>query len=146
MTWLPKKSVVVPIDFSDSSIEAVRVASEFVENPADLHLVHVLQPLHVAEPGMLWGTLTNSERTKTSKVALAARLEKESLPDGVTSTVLVGRPAQMISEYAVEVGADLIVIPSHGRSGLRRFFIGSVTEKVLRMAQCQVLVVRAKAS
>lgn len=143
MTWLPKKSVVVPIDFSNSSLEAVRVALELVESPKHVHLVHVIQPLHVAEPGVLWGTMTDAERMKTAKSSLADRLEKELLSD-VMSTVLLGLPAHMISDYAEEIKADLIVIPSHGRSGITRFFLGSVTEKVLRLAECQVLVLRAR--
>lgn len=142
MTWLPKKSVVVPVDFSDSSIEAVRVALELVESPSQVHIVYVTQPIHVAEPGMLWGTITDDARMETSTKALAERLEKESIA-GVTTKVLLGQPAHMIAEYADETKADLIVIPSHGRSGVTRFFLGSITEKVLRMANCQVLVLRA---
>ena len=141
MSWLPKKSVVVPVDFSDSSIEAVRVALELAESPSQVHVLYVTQPLHVAEPGMLWGTITDDERMKTATKALAERLEKEAFV-GVSSKVLLGPPAHRIADYAEEAQADLIVIPSHGRSGVTRFFLGSVTEKVLRMASCQVLVLR----
>ena len=141
MTWLPKKSVVVPIDFSEASFEAVRVALELVQSPSEVHVVHVTQPLHVAEPGMLWGTITDDERMKTATKALTERLIKDDM-EGVTSKVLLGPPARIIAEYAEQAHADLIVIPSHGRSGVTRFFLGSVTEKVLRMAHCQVLVLR----
>ncbi|MCP4449510.1 MAG: universal stress protein [Myxococcales bacterium] len=142
MTWLPKKSVVVPVDFSNSSLEAVQTALEFVESPSNVHIVYVTQPLHVAEPGMLWGSITDDERMKSATKALAERLQKEEM-SGVTTKVMLGAPAHMISDYAEETKADLIVIPSHGRSGVTRFFLGSVTEKVLRMANCQVLVLRA---
>lgn len=141
MPWLPKKSVVVPVDFSDSSIEAVRVALELVDNPSDVHVLYVTQPLHVAEPGMLWGTVTDDKRMETSTNALAERLEKESI-SGVTTRVLLGQPAHKIADYAESTKAELIVIPSHGRSGVTRFFLGSVTEKLLRLAHCQVLVLR----
>jgi nucleotide-binding universal stress UspA family protein len=106
-----------------------------------VHVVYVTQPLHVAEPGMLWGTITDDARMKTSTKVLAEELEKKSL-SGVTTKVLLGPPARMISDYAEETKTELIVIPSHGRSGVTRFFLGSVTEKVLRMASCQVLVLR----
>ena len=141
MSWLPKKCIVVPVDFSDASFHAVGVALELAESPSQVHVLYVTQPLHVAEPGMLWGTITDEERMKTATQALADRLEKDEMP-GVTSKVLLGQPAHVIAEYAKDVRADLIVIPSHGRSGVTRFFLGSVTEKVLRMAHCQVLVLR----
>jgi nucleotide-binding universal stress UspA family protein len=141
MTWSPKQSIVVPVDFSDASFDAIRVALEIVNIPSQVHVLYVIQPLHVAEPGMLWGTITDDERLNTATKALDERIASEDVR-GVTSKVLLGQPGQTIAEYAAQVRADLIVIPSHGRSGASRVFLGSVTEKVLRMARCQVLVLR----
>ena len=56
--------------------------------------------------------------------------------------MLFGDPGSEIVRYAAEVDAGLIVISSHGHSGLKRFFLGSVAERVTRMASCPVLVVR----
>lgn len=143
MSWLPKKSVVVPVDFSESSIRAVGTALQLVESPSQVHVIYVTQPLHVAEPGMMWGTITDAERVEIAEKALA---EKFGGPDykGVETKVVIGNPARSIAEFAEEVKADLIVIPSHGRSGVSRVFLGSVTEKVLRIADCQVLVLRVE--
>ena len=69
-------------------------------------------------------------------------------PVGVISSLDVifqvqfGDPGHGITDYAEEVGADVIVMPSHGRTGLRRLLIGSVAERVLRLAHCPVLVLR----
>jgi len=143
MTWLPKKRVVVPVDFSDASEEAIRVALEVVEDPSDVDVLFVVQPIPVAEPGMLWGSLTDDERVVAAAKALQDRYRT---PDRETVKwhVVLGIPAHAIADHADTVSADLIVIPSHGRSGVSRFFLGSVTEKVLRMANCEVLVLRVR--
>jgi nucleotide-binding universal stress UspA family protein len=58
--------------------------------------------------------------------------------------VAFGDPGQRITAYAEEVGADVIVMPSHGRTGLKRLLLGSVAERVLRLAHCPVLVLKSK--
>jgi nucleotide-binding universal stress UspA family protein len=57
--------------------------------------------------------------------------------------VLVGRPAEEIAKYAEEHGAEMIVMTTHGHSGVKHLILGSTTEGVLRMASCPVLSVRA---
>ena len=73
-----------------------------------------------------------------------ARLTKEAESKGVTCEVLVrdGQPFVQIIRCAREVKADLIVMGSHGRSGLAQMLIGSVAEKVVRKAPCSVLIVK----
>jgi nucleotide-binding universal stress UspA family protein len=56
--------------------------------------------------------------------------------------ILFGDPGHEITDYAERVEADLIVMPSHGRTGLSRLLIGSVAERVIRLAHCPVLVLR----
>ncbi len=141
MSFLPKKRILVPVDFSKASFKAIEVASQMVDNPAGLHVVHVTQPLHVAEPGVLWGTVTDTTRLEMSTKALKEQVAAKGFHEVQVHTRL-GLPAQVIAEVARETNAELIVIPSHGRSGLQRLFLGSVTEKVLRMAECPVLVLR----
>jgi nucleotide-binding universal stress UspA family protein len=58
--------------------------------------------------------------------------------------VRAGKPAETITEFAREHDCELIVIPSHGRTGMERFFLGSVAERVVRLAPCPVLVLRAE--
>ncbi len=61
---------------------------------------------------------------------------------GVTTVVRVGNPGLEIADYATQLGADLIVISSHGYHGLKRLLLGSVAERVIRHAECPVLVLR----
>lgn len=73
---------------------------------------------------------------------VAAKLEPVAA--GVETTVRFGQPAEEILAYADEIEADLIAMTTHGRSGLSRWVYGSVADKVLRGAQCPVLLVRVK--
>ena len=57
---------------------------------------------------------------------------------------VIGDPGHEITEYAEEIGASLIITPSHGRTGLSRLLIGSVAERVVRLAKCPVMVLKSK--
>ena len=76
----------------------------------------------------------------------AAYVVRERLADakysGVQIDVEIGDPGQCIVDFAESVQADLIVTPSHGRTGVKRLLIGSVAERVVRLAHCPVLVLR----
>ena len=63
----------------------------------------------------------------------------------MTQVVREGDPGLMIADYAADVQADLIVMPSHGYHGVKRLLLGSVAERVLRHANCPVLVLRRPA-
>ncbi len=141
MSWLPKKCVVVPVDFSDESIAAVDEALGLVDKPEQLHIVHVLAPLEPAEPGVIWTTVDNESRSQHADQALRERLADKKY-EGVDTAIAFGDASQEIADYAQGIGAELIVLPSHGRTGLSRFLIGSVAERVVRLAHCPVLVLR----
>ena len=143
MTWLKKKSVVVPIDFSESSLRAVEVAREIAAPDAQVHLLYVVQPIYAGEPGVAFGTVSDESRMAHSKKALEERFVPEGA-ENLSCHTIVGDPAHVVRDLARDVSADLIVMPSHGRSGFKRFFLGSVTEKVLRLAECPVLVLRTE--
>lgn len=143
MSWLPKQSVLVPFDFSESSLRAIGVAQQLVAKPEDILVLHVVEPLGIAEPGVTWGTVGDADRVEVAAKELDDRL-KEAQIEGVKTKVILGNPARSISDIASERKDELIVIPSHGRSGFARFFLGSVTEKVLRLAECEVLVLRSE--
>ncbi len=141
MPWLPKKCVVVPIDFSDESFGALDTALEMVESTAALHVIYVLPVLDPAEPGVIWTTIDNSVRERHALDALREKLTDKKY-QGLKMCVRFGDPGSEIAAFAQDEKADLIVLPSHGRTGLRRFLIGSVSEKVVRLAHCPVLVMR----
>jgi nucleotide-binding universal stress UspA family protein len=142
MNWLPKKTVVVPVDFSDFSLKALETARQLVEKPADLHLIHVLAPISPLEPGVVWGEVDDTSRADNARKAMRQRLAETPEADA-TIDVIVGVPSHAIADYAKRIGADLIVIPSHGRTGAMHVLIGSTAERVVRFAHCPVLVLRS---
>lgn len=141
MPWLPKKSVIVPIDFSDDAFAALDTALEVVANPADIHAIHVLPYLEVTDPGVIWEAIDDESRRKHAADALQERLA-DAKYQGLTIQVGFGDPGREVADYAANQKADLIVLSSHGRTGLSRLLIGSVAERIVRLAHCPVLVLR----
>lgn len=141
MSWLQKSCVIVPIDFSADSFAALDPALSFVDRPDQVHALHVLYPLPVAEPGLLWETLDQSQRQQKAYQALESNLKFPPY-QGIQSAIAIGDPSSEIIDYAQTHEADLIVMPSHGRTGISRFLLGSVAERVVRYAHCPVLVLR----
>lgn len=141
MAWFPKQMVVVPIDFSAASLAAIDVGLQVVDDPSHLHVVHVLIDTAPLEAGEIWGVVDSEARSAHAEKVLRQQLDKSRYA-GVRSAVLVGDPAHGIANFAQDKNADLIVIPSHGRTGLTRLLIGSVAERVVRLAHCPVLVLR----
>lgn len=141
MTSWPKKNVVAPIDFSDESFRALDQALEIVDQPNHVHVIHVLVDLPPTEPGVVWGVVDKVSRIEHVRAALEERMSHQRYM-GVDVEVRFGDPGQEIASYANEIEADLIVLPSHGRTGVKRLLIGSVAERVVRLAHCPVLVLR----
>lgn len=140
--------IVAPTDFSDFSLQALDSALEMAKVfGARLFLVNVVQDpsayVGTPEGGVAQETLRRTliHEAEARLAALAPRLR------GVDhdTAVRTGRIAPAILDYAREVDADLIVIATHGRKGIARFFIGSTTEHVLRRASCPVMTVRPHA-
>ncbi|MEX2174725.1 MAG: universal stress protein [Pirellulaceae bacterium] len=141
MAWFPKQTVIVPVDFSSESIGAIDVGLQLVDNPAHLHVVHVVVDTTPLEAGEVWGVVDPQSRIDQMEKVLDQRLAGEKYA-GLQRTVILGEPAHGIANFAQEKGAELIVIPSHGRTGITRLLIGSVAERVVRLAHCPVLVLR----
>lgn len=143
MSWFPKNCVVVPIDFSTSSDAAIQAALEVTRRPEDVHVIHVVQvPGLVPYGGELLVTAEPERWLYMARTHLAAYLISRPQFAGVCSKVLEGEAGDRIAKFADEVHADLIVMPSHGFHGVKRFLLGSVTESVLRHAPCEVLVLK----
>jgi nucleotide-binding universal stress UspA family protein len=141
MAYFPKQRVVVPVDFSAESLSAVDVGLELADSAENLHVVHVLIDITPLEAGEVWGVIDPQVRQEQTEKLLREKLANAKY-QGVHLAVLLGEPAHGIANYAQEKHADLIVIPSHGRTGLTRLLIGSVAERVVRLAHCPVLVLR----
>ena len=141
MSLFKTDRVLVPIDFSEASFNAVRETREFVTDASNLHILHVLRPLQQGEPGVLWKTVNNETRKQHVEQAFYQRCQGPEY-QGVHFTVLVGNAGEKIIDYAKKNDINLIVIPSHGRTGISRFLLGSVAGRVVRFAHCPVLVLR----
>lgn len=141
------KKILAPTDLSKLSSAAVRYAAQIgLEQNAEVVVHHVL-----SEDGEWFG---NDDRLNPASAFLPRQKErlhefvKENFADlidklKIREVVETGTPYNKIVARAAEEGADLIVMCSHGRTGLSRALIGSVTDKVLRAARCPVLVVPA---
>lgn len=144
----PIKKILVATDFSSTSEEAVRSAAAMAELlDASLQIVHVLQPPNYMlpeaylaySPQHFGETLRGLNRLlETSK----ANAERQGAPR-VKAVLLQGVPATEITGFASNEHCDLIVVGTHGRTGISHALMGSVAEKVVRGAGCPVLTIRA---
>lgn len=140
-SWLPKQRVVVPVDFSDESFAALETALTLVPDASNLSLIYVLPVLDPAEPGVIWTTVDDESRRRHAELALSERLADERYA-AMKTHIAFGDPGHEIADFAQREQADLIVLSSHGRTGLSRLLIGSVAEKTVRLAHCPVLVLK----
>jgi len=141
------KSILVPIDFSEPSKNALEYALPFLEQfGAKLTLLHVIEPLPV--PAFM---TSFPPPTKKDKEIASARGHLENLikqnaldPKRVETLVCRGRSFEEIDNMARRIETDLIIMATHGYTGLQHVFLGSTAERVVRHAPCPVLVVRNK--
>lgn len=141
MTLFTSNNVLVPIDFSDEAHKALEDTLEFLGGPQKVHVIHVLTPLEPTEPGVIWQTIDDQTRIAKVKETFYQRFSEDAYKQ-MKFTVAVGNPSSEIIDYAKHNAVDLIVIPSSGRTGLSRFFLGSVAERVVRFSHCPVFVIR----
>ncbi len=134
------RRVLCPIEFDVNSLAALDLACDLVrENSGTLYVLHAVppySPLAISAP-LLFERARQFARIELEEIA------RESLGD-IDYQLLVrsGRPADEIIAAAREVKAHIIVMATHGRTGPPRFFLGSVTEKVIRESPCPVLTMR----
>lgn len=143
MSLLSGKAVVVPWDFSQLSHQALRKALSLTGDASLIHVVHVTQFPPVMEPGMVWGTLDEESIMKQCHASFQKVQQEHADYNGVHFTTLLGDPGLTVADFAKEKNAELIVISSHGHSGLSRLLLGSVAERVVRLSHCPVLVLRS---
>ncbi len=139
------KKILCPVDHSESSYLALKYAiSLALKDRVKIYLMHVID-FRLYDTGIyMFGVMKPSEIDMDK---IHADLLK-SLPEGTTdlleveTIVVEGVPYNEIINTAKEIEADMIVIGTHGRTGLAHFTLGSVAEKVVRKAPCPVLTVR----
>lgn len=139
--FTPRK-ILHPTDFSTEAADAFRLACSLArDHRAELLVIHVMPP------PVCWGEVV-ARRPPDSYEHQLWREYLEPLcaaePDiHIEARIESGNPVERIVSIAAEEGCDLIVMGTHGRSGLGRVVLGSVAEQVLRKASCPVLTVRA---
>ncbi len=142
------RRILVPTDFSKSSDNALTYAVAFAEKfAASLHLLHVVQDLALFIPEAIMAAPPLAPPVEQFLAAARAALDRAiqglSRP-GLTirPEVAEGVPAEEILRLARERDVDLIVMGTHGHTGLAHVLMGSIAEKVVRRAPCPVLTVR----
>ena len=153
MKTLNVRNIIVPIDFSKMSVQAIQIAKRLARRfGASVHLAHVRQFNCIADfvapaPPMVPFSFMPYEQSGEQTVL--KELKKVASECGVSSAncdVLSGAPAfDEICRLAQTVHADLVVMPTHGRTGLKHVFLGSTAERIVQHSSCPVLVTRGSA-
>jgi len=142
------KRILCPIDFSDSSRTAMQVAAQLSkEGNGELILIHVWHPPYTFGPEAVFTPdLIATMKRDAEQGLLKWKIEAEGLRGSrVTAILEMGPPWDLVIEAAKKDPViDLIVIGTHGRTGLKRVLLGSVAEKIVRHAPCPVLVARSR--
>ncbi|HJS55349.1 MAG TPA: universal stress protein [Chitinophagaceae bacterium] len=140
------KNILVPVDFSDTSLNALKTAISIAKQQrAKIILLNVVDTTFMFG---FKGVYYISEKTIDSLVDVSARmlspllgnLKEEHMLE-CTSEIKVGIVPQAIVNSAYKNNADLIIMGTHGASGVREFFIGSTAQKVVKIASCPVLTI-----
>lgn len=140
------RKILVPTDFSALSKQAQTWATELAKRyDASLTLLHVYQPISYALPEgyvLPSANLLADLEVNLGRALDEAKKQLESAGVPVDTSLVQGIPFAEIVRFAREGGYDLVVLSTHGRTGLRHALLGSVAEKVVRKAPCPVLTVR----
>lgn len=141
------RSILVPIDFSPESEKALKYAALFAEQfGAQLILIHVVEPLPFADLSTIPLILETQSLISSSESKLAEWARRKYVPPNRVSKTLVrqGQAHREITDAATKYKVDLIIIATHGYTGLQHALIGSTAERVVRHAQCPVLTIRTR--
>ena len=148
---MPKiQKIVCPVDYSNCAQQALKYATDLAKRfHAEVCIVHAYEdPAAYVTPMPMSGYVgPGAELLLELRKQLEQRLaqtkdEVEKLGVRVRSELLEGAPYRVVLDWAKEYGADLIVVGTHGHTGLTHALLGSVTERIVRMAHCPVLTIR----
>jgi len=143
---LPFKRILCPTDFSEPACRAIKAAGELAETfSADLILVHVVGAIPALDTptGMVGFDVSAYQSELTDSAEKSLKDRTKHIPESVSVRTMVvhGEPAHEINCVAKEEDCDLIVVSTHGETGWRHRIFGSVTEKIIRHAECSVLTI-----
>jgi nucleotide-binding universal stress UspA family protein len=140
--------ILVPIDFSEHSKNALKYAISFAQKfKASIDLIYVVEPT-IYPADFSFGQIgfpNVEEELRTRGGNELKNLVKKEIAGNVVSRKVVrtGKPFYEINQYAIEENISLIIIATHGHTGMEHILFGSTAEKVVRKAPCPVLVVRS---
>ena len=141
------KTILVPVDFSHHSAKSLDYAIELAKLlGAKLHLLHCypINPGGIAPYGVMLPDGFEREVRQAASQHLdewAQKVKDEGIEAEISLTPLF--PSRAIAESAIEIGAEMIVMGTHGHTGIKHALLGSVAERTLRMAPCPVLTVKS---
>jgi universal stress protein A len=136
------KRILCPIDFDGNSLEALRMARDLASREqASLYVLHVIPPTN---PTVISAPLIAHRSEEDARTELREIAKKELGGVDHHTVLRGGHPAKEILSAEEEVEADLVVMATHGRTGVSHLVLGSVAEKVVRESACPVLTVRTK--
>lgn len=143
----PIKKILVPVDFSDYSKRALRYAVDFSKHfNSELILISVIEPMiYPADFSMGQVAIPATDQNLTERIENELKtLEENEIGGQVKSKRIIksGKPFYEIVETAREEDVDLIIIATHGHTGVEHLLFGSTAEKVVRKAPCPVLTLR----
>ena len=136
------KRILAPTDFSEYSDAAIDYACALADKfDSQLHLLHVLE-VHASSTPVFGAGLAFNPRVRESRTAADKALEQVASGRAAVRATAEGPTFLEILRYAKENNIDIIVMGTHGRSGLAHVMLGSVAERVVRTAACPVVTVR----
>ncbi len=144
------KRILVPTDFSENSESAIEFARTFADEfNSEIHLLHVLASDTAVAMGSDGFFSVSDDLMQEIRDGVTSRLQETAQPlkdagETVVQEVREGTPFVEIVKYAKSNEIDLIILGTHGRTGIPHLLIGSVAEKVVRKAPCPVLTVPLK--
>ncbi|AFK19632.1 universal stress protein [Haloferax mediterranei ATCC 33500] len=139
------ETILVPLDGSAPSEVALDHALDLAASmDATIHALYVVDERTLHATQLDAGGLMSAYEEEGEDIVSEAADEATEAGVEVVTAIEHGSPHQAILQYSEEADIDLLVMGTHGRSGLRRYLIGSVTERVLRLADMPVLTIRAE--
>ncbi|HEY6152963.1 MAG TPA: universal stress protein [Candidatus Udaeobacter sp.] len=153
MKTLNIQNIVVPIDFSKMSVQAIQIARQLARRfGASMHLAHVRQLNYAAEfvapapPVIPFSFMTYEQDGARAALKQLKKMAGQCGVSSATCDVLSGAPPfDEICRLGQTIPADLVVMPTHGRTGLKHVFLGSTAERIVQHSSCPVLVTRGSA-
>ncbi|TWT56244.1 universal stress protein [Allorhodopirellula solitaria] len=159
MNYFQHSKILAPYDFSKFSLDAVETAMRIAGSNENVTVLHVVDPVPLygysgdtglgmaggadwGLPGIGLASQIDEDHVQRALKMLRAEFN-DARHEGLHYDTIASDPSHGITEYAQQNEMDLIVLPSHGRTGMTRLLIGSTAERVVRFAHCPVMVLRS---